>query len=126
MQIITVDKEELLRRLSANKATHRDVFRAAITGYREKALDRLETRIRQLKDGKLPDLYIDLAVPEDHTRDYDRVIEMIMMHIDDTFDLTEQDFRAYVMDDWAWKRQWTDTSRTYADLAVEKAYGVSG
>ncbi len=122
-KFITVSKTELLERLEENRAKHRTVFEAAVTGYRKEALDRLEHRIKQLKDGKLPDLFINLTVPEDHTRDYDRVIKMVQMHIGDTFELSEGDFGSYVMDDWKWKRQWAYTNSTYAAAAVEQAYG---
>jgi hypothetical protein len=59
----------------------------------------------------------------DHTPDYDRIIRMVTMHIGDTFDLTESDFQAYVMDDWSWKRAFLDTSNSYAAATVTQVYG---
>jgi hypothetical protein len=44
--------------------------------------------------------------PQDHTRDYDRMIKMLQMHQDDLFTLDDFQFAEYVMDDWGWKRQW--------------------
>ncbi len=124
MQIITVSKAELLARLEENLAKHRTVFEAAAAGYRKEALKELRNREKQLEDGKLPDLFIGLSAPADHTRDYDRVTRMVQMDTGDTFELTEADFGAYVMDDWQWKRQWARTSSTYASAAVAEAYGA--
>ena len=124
MQTITVSKGELLAVLNVNRNNHREVFEAAIAGFRESVVDRLAFLIRQLeRKGQIPSLYIDLPTPEDHTKDYDRVIKMIEMHIGDTFELTEKDFQGYVMDDWNWKRQFLDTSKTYAAATVTQVYG---
>ena len=123
MQTITVNKQELLDRLHENRDKHRQVFEVALEEYRKEALSRLEYRVEALKTGKFPDLYIGLQAPSDHTRDYDRVIKMVEMHQDATFQLTEADFSSYVMDDWDWKRQWVTTTSHYAAAAVAEAYG---
>jgi hypothetical protein len=123
MQVITVKKTELLAALNENKSKHREVFEAAVTGFRSDVIAWLELRIDDLKAGKIPNLYTQFPTPEDHTRDYDRIIKMVQMHIGDTFELTEKDFQAYVMDDWTWKRQFVNTSHTYAAAATIANYG---
>ena len=123
MQAITVDKSELLAKLEENRTKHRTVFEAALAGYRQEALERLEYRVTQLENGKLPALNIGLMAPEDHTRDYDRIIRMVQMHTGDAFTLSEADFSAYVMDDWSWKRQWVISNSGYAAAVVEQVYG---
>ncbi len=52
-------------------------------------------------------------MPEDHTRDYDRRIKMYEMDIDDTIEMTEQEFAQYVLDDWGWKQAWTTSNTAY-------------
>lgn len=34
---------------------------------------------------------------------------MLAMSVEDQIELTSQEFAQYVRDDWAWKRQFTDT-----------------
>ena len=125
MQEITVNKDELLTKLTENRDNHRAVFEAAIEGYRAQALSQLESLIDELKAGRSPKIKIVLPLPADHTKDYDRVIQMVKMHTGSSFRLSEYDFSSYVMDEWDWKRQFIDTSNTYAAAAVTRIYGDS-
>lgn len=124
-QKITVSTEELLAILEANRDKHRTVFEAALAGWRKAALKAVEECHSALERGKIPDLYLAarLPLPEDHTRDYDRVIRMVNMHQSDRLDMDEQMFASYVQDDWGWKRQWLTTSNSYAAGTVSQAYG---
>jgi hypothetical protein len=123
MQEITVNKAELLTKLRENRENHRTVFDAALEGWRVEALARLEEKTAALKAGRLPDIKISLAMPQDHTKDYDRIIAMVEMHTRDYFTLSEYDFQSYVMDDWDWKRQFVRTSSSYAAATVSRVYG---
>lgn len=122
MEPVTVDKAELLNVITANRNRHREVFEAALDGYRREALDQLEQYIQDLSAGRTPPIRIILARPEDHTRDYNRVIDMLRMHKGNEFTLNENDFAAYVHDDWAWKRQWAIANSGYSP-EVGKRYG---
>src|SRR5580698_9990020 len=106
MRTITVKKDELLDVLNRNRAKHREVFDAALEGYRAHAIVVLEAKVRALSHGKQPEIRIMIERPEDHTRDYDRVIGMVNADQGDTFELSETDFAQYWEDDWSWKRQW--------------------
>lgn len=120
---ITVNKKELLKILNGNRDRHRTVFTAALEGYRREATEILEKHIRALSAGKFPRLQIFLAVPEDHSRDYDRVISMVQMDIGTEFTLDETHFAQYVQDDWKWKREFLSTSSSYAAGTVKAVYG---
>lgn len=122
-QNVTVDKGELLKILRENRNLHREVFEAACEGYRNKAIELLDGYLKELRAGHRPQIAIHLPPPEDHTPDYDRVIRMYEMHLEDKIELDEETFSAYVMDDWSWKRQFLATNSSYAAGAVRKAYG---
>jgi hypothetical protein len=115
---VKVRKEELLQALRENRAAHRDIFERAVDGYRTAALAKLEERIQQVRDGKLMPVIIQMPVPEDHTRDYDRAIRMVEMEVENTIELDEAEFAHLVMDDWAWKQQWLSSTAAY--VAMEK------
>jgi predicted component of viral defense system (DUF524 family) len=110
--------------LQENREKHRAVFDDALAGYRAEALKTLEDTIRSLSEGRAPRIYISLSRPEDHTRDYDRIIKMLDMEVAETFVLPEERFAQYVMDDWRWKRDWLKMSSRYASASTEAAYGV--
>jgi hypothetical protein len=122
--IAEVKVSELLKILRANRAKHRQVFEAALEGWRKQAVARVDQASADLKAGKFPSLFISLPLPEDHTRDYDRVIRLVSMHQGETIRLDEQHIAEYVEDDWGWKRQFLTTSSSYAAGATAAAYGT--
>lgn len=115
--IVKVRKSQLLERVQSNRENHRKIFLDAIDGFRQAMVEELETRLAQVKKGKLVEMSIRLPVPEDHTPDYDQVIEMLEMHTGDELEIDSTDFANYVRDDWAWKRQFIATASNYSTLA---------
>jgi hypothetical protein len=111
-------KEELLQIVKKNREGHRALFLKAVDGYQVTALGVLKEHIKQIKENKLYQVYFNLPVPEDHTNDYDRVIRMIEMDTREELELTEQEFKMYVMDDWSWKDQWSTSNSVYLSSSV--------
>lgn len=124
-QLITVPKDQLIEILMENRDKHREVFLAALEGYREHVLKWLSKTTREARAGRLPSLGFAGMPPGDHTRDYDRLIRMLQMHIGDTYELDRRDYAQYVDDDWAWKSQFLDTSSVYAAATVTEVYGAA-
>lgn len=121
MEKITVDKNDLLTRVKANRDKHREIFLEALEGYRQHSLSTLEAKVKDIKDGKTPKIYISIDRPVDHTRDYDRIIAMLEMHKGSEFDLEEDDFAQYALDDWSWKRQWAVSNSPYVSAGTRKS-----
>lgn len=113
MEKITVDKNALLDKMCANRDKHRQIFLEALERYRQKALEALEGQLKDLRNGKTPQVFFSIDRPQDHTRDYDRVIAMLAMHKGGEFTLSETDFAQYALDDWQWKRQWSVSNSGY-------------
>ncbi len=117
MQRVTVDKAKFVERVTKNRDGHRRTFEKALRGYRARMIAELERRIDDLHRGRRIDQYIRLPEPEDHTADYDRVLTMAAMSIDDTVELTQDEFAMYVMDQWRWKQDFTETTAHYLAVA---------
>lgn len=113
MRNVEVDRDEFIARVSENRDNHRGVFEEALDGFHESLMAELERRVHDLKRGRVIDQYIGLPVPEDHTDDYDRILTMAEMSIDDTITLTEDEFAMYVMDQWRWKDAFNDSTLIY-------------
>lgn len=113
MNEVQVKKAELIIVLKKNKKTHREEFLKAIEGYRKEAINQLSQSISDAKNGKKINLHFQLTQPIDQTKDYDRVIGMLEMSIDEELMLSEGEYRQYVMDDWVWKEQFTVTNAFY-------------
>lgn len=113
LSTITVHREELLAKLRANRKSHQREFKKAMAGYREQAIKTLKRHLKEAEDGQEIKAHLSLPKPDDHTEDYDRVIEMVEMSVADTIELTAQEFSQYVRDDWGWKANFTQTASYY-------------
>ncbi|GAA3755093.1 hypothetical protein GCM10022240_05120 [Microbacterium kribbense] len=113
MQKITVRREDFVHAVEKNRNGHRAAFEEALEGYRYRLTVELERRLRDVAKGRAIDLYFNLPEPQDHTDDYDRVLAMAQMSIDDEIELTEDEFGMYVMDQWDWKRSFAETTTLY-------------
>lgn len=124
--IITVDKGWLLGVVEDNREKHREIFLTALEGYRAAALETLEKQVKDLQNGRTPEIRITLARPSDHTRDYDRIIGMLKAHKGSEFDIDEDTYAQYVTDDWGWKRQWVLSNSGYAGekMSQERSYAA--
>jgi hypothetical protein len=120
MRQVTVQKDDLMEIVKANRDEHRTIFEKAVEGYRKRAIEILEEHIERIKHGKVERVVVQLPVPQDHTADYDRVLKMLDMSVDDEVTLDEQAFAEYVMDDWHWQRQFLTDSSSFTALAAAK------
>lgn len=106
-------KEELLEVIEENMSTHRDIFLKAIDGYKKEAINQLEEMLERVKKGNTISGYWNLIVPEDHTPEYERTIKMIEFDTRDEIELNENEFSQFVMDNWAWKKDWSASNTLY-------------
>lgn len=105
---------EVLQRVYDNRNVHRELFKKACDGYKRQFIDMLNVAIDDLKSGKTFSHNLYLLAPEDHTDDYNYVIKMLEMTIDKEIQLGERDVAQFIMDDWGWKKQWTETVTSYS------------
>lgn len=113
LSIITVKKQDLLKALNGNLEVHAREFRDALTGYHKAVTDELAKMLADAREGKEYRKVVNLSEPEDHTKDYERVIRMLEMSVQDEVRITEQEFSQYVLDEWGWKGRFIATSIAY-------------
>lgn len=109
---------ELNDKIKANRDQHRAIFLEALEGYKKKVLEELEKHITAIREGKVQAVYVNLPQPEDHTKDYDRVLTMLSMCTENAVELNEVEFGQYVMDDWNWKRKFLASNSVYSASAA--------
>jgi hypothetical protein len=117
MDKITVKVADLRAEIQANRDNHRAIFEEAVRKFRAEMISVLDKRLNDAKAGRHVDQYLGLLEPEDHTRDYDRVLKMLDMHDDEHIEIDQDEFAQYVMDDWGWKRLWVANTLSYAQAA---------
>lgn len=113
MTEVRVSKGEVLAALFNNRESHRAKFEEAMEGYKEQAIRTLEKHINQIKANDPQRVILSLPLPEDHTEDYDRAIDMLQWSLDDEVVLNQREFRTYIQDDWGWKQEFESTYTMY-------------
>lgn len=113
MKEVKIDRDLLQKIIQTNREQHKGQFEKAFAGYRVACIKALEENLAAFKGNKLQRIAIYEQPPEEHTKDYDRVLKMIAMSVDDHITLTAQEFGQYVLDDWNWKESWTVSNSKY-------------
>lgn len=118
MQQVTIKKDALLATLTTNREKHTQIFEEAQVGYRKRVIDELDALLAKAKRGERVPSYWRLQAPVNQTPEYDRAILMLQMSVDDQVTLSAQDFESYVMDRWAWKKQFLASNKSYSVTAA--------
>lgn len=113
MKTVRVNKHELIELLKKNRNKHEQEYKEAFKGYIKISIEKLEESLEQFKAGKLTELKWREAPPRDNTKDYDRVLEMLKLSVDNEIELTNDEFSNYVQDDWSWKDSWLMSNTKY-------------
>lgn len=115
MKAVNVRRTLLLEKVTANRAAHRDLFLKAQEGFRARAIEELDKMLQEARDRSGPvRLFVGLTEPQDHTSDYDRVVAMLEMSVEEFIDIDAASFACYVMDEWGWKATALHVNSTYA------------
>ena len=112
---INVRRTELLEALKENRDLHGAAFEKAKAGYVRVERRHLLEALDRLDRGEMINRILGNVPPENHTSDYDDAIDMMMWSTDDIVELTQQQFKQYVKDDWGWKNQWVTSNSMYLE-----------
>jgi hypothetical protein len=119
--IFMFNKDIILERLKSNREEHLMIVREAQKGFREKLQAILENKLEDLKAGHEVNLHIGLHIPSNHVDDFDRIIEMLEMCIDDDIKLNQDDFQCYIRNRWHWNTEFLASNRAYSETAASIA-----
>lgn len=110
---VRVSKNQLVSIIEQNMLTHRDEFLEAMEGYRTEAIRLLEEHIDRIKNNAPEKVFVSLPMPSDHTDEYEVILSMLGMSLDDEILLSEYEYTRYVLDQWEWKKDFTTTAAMY-------------
>ncbi len=113
MRTVKIRKSELEAKLTNNRAGHRALYEKAFAGYRDDMVKKLNEALDLINSGTRVSLRYNEEMPEDHTCDYDTVLNMLSMSTDEVVEITYQEFRQYVEDNWNWRESWTASNSKY-------------
>ncbi|MEN6293116.1 MAG: hypothetical protein ABFD07_14025 [Methanobacterium sp.] len=119
MENIRVSKQELLKVVTENREKHKTEYLEAIKAYRVKAADLLNQELQKIVSGDKFQVRFDLIKPESHEKEYDLAIKMLEMSVDETIEISQQEFNELVNDEWNWKYSFNNayfSNHTYVGL----------
>lgn len=102
MDTLKVSKGKLLEILKGNRDSHRKTFLEAQNVYRKAVITELDSMLEAAQSGLPIRKHVNLAAPEDHTADYEEMIGLLELATDDLVDISQQEYKNYAMDKWAW------------------------
>lgn len=119
MREVTVLRGKLLEVIKENRDKHRDKFLKAQEAYRDRAIAHFEDMLLDAREGRHIRRSISIPEPADHTSDYNRVITMLEMSIDDSIVIGAGEFENFVMDNWPWSSSFAQTTSFYLTDGTE-------
>jgi hypothetical protein len=113
MQNITVDKAELIAKIQQNREEHKALYEEAVVVYRQRAIEEIEKVLAEAKRGDKIRHAFALPVPEEHTEDFDRALEMLEWEQGNSIVLAEYEFAQLVQNEWGWARNFAANTTSY-------------
>ena len=113
MNTIIIEKEKLLPIVKENKLKHDNIYNSAVEGYWQKCEEKLTKQLEKIKKHEKIDDYLGLAFPENHTNDYETVIQMLELGAENRIELTNIEFNAYVRNQWSWRNSFLGLNTSY-------------
>lgn len=114
METLKVSKAKLLEILKNNRKTHRELFLEAQIVYKAAIISELDQMLKDAREGSNIRKHVNMAAPEDHTEDYDRLIGLLELAEDATVDLDAVEYNNYVRDKWAWSIKADRINKAYS------------
>ena len=115
MKTVKINKTELLESVKKNLETHKSDYEESVDGYYVELLKKLKSKVKAVKAREKIDMIIHLVKPENHSKEYERVIKMLEMTTEDEIELTVREFDNYVMDNWGWSDDFGTTKMMYSN-----------
>lgn len=112
MQSVKLKREELLNILKKNRETHAREFSDATEAYEKAYNDTIKSLLNK-KPTDLSRIARELIRPRDHNEEYDTVIRMLELAVDDEVTLGANEFRQYVQNQWEWSAELPHAVRGY-------------
>jgi hypothetical protein len=114
---ITVNKLDLIMKIQEERDKHKAIYDEAVGVYRarfiEEATRFAEDSLVKAARGEKFAQFMWLPVPEEHTEDFDRAIEMLRWEVAEEVTLSEHDFATLVQNQWGWAKSFASNTTSY-------------
>ena len=119
MQSVKIDRIQLSAIVRENLTKHVAEYNEAVVDYKAGVVKLAKENLKLANSGELDKIARIKAAPQapvSYEDNYNRAIRMLELSVDSVIELEEHDFNQLVLDEWAWKRQFTAMSASYKSL----------
>ena len=109
---IKVKKSDLINTLKKNQKKHIKQFGKAVVAYKREVSKQLNKLHEKNEKGEL-DIRLDLVKPVNKQKNYTKIIEMFDWELDDEVELSQDEFKEYVQDEFGFAIQARLSNSTY-------------
>ena len=113
MYTVKVERGKLLNILKENREKHRAIYKETLDGYQKEVIRHLQFALDQALAGEKFITNIKLIAPKDYTENYNRIIGMLELSIEDMVEIDDTEYRQYILDEWTWKKDFEMSSSSY-------------
>jgi len=114
MHYVRIKRNELLDTVIKNREIHSKEYTKAL----DDRLLVIEETLRSLhydlvNHVDIPES-VDFPLPQSFLSEYDKIIKMIEMEVREEIEITHDQFKQWVMDDWQWTSMFKSLTSTYS------------
>lgn len=116
MNAIKMNRLELLDIVRANRTKHVEEFIEAVEDYKDLVLklSAANAKLGKTRDlEKFKEMKAVPSAPVSYEDSYKRAIRMLELSVEDIIEVEEDVFNQLVLDEWAWKRNFTISNSMY-------------
>jgi len=124
MENLRLKTAGLVEVLKANRQKHVEEYKEAVRQFRMRACEALKRELEKAINGKRFETNLGMTRPVSHEKDYDLVIRMLELSVDDITILDPSDFNQFVNDEWSWKPSFRSSTTYYSGCSGPS--GASG
>jgi len=119
MNAVKINRLELLTIVRENKEKHIAAFVESVEDYKKAAVKIAEANLALAQSGdldKIAKVQGQPGKPTSYESAYTRAIRMLELSVDEVIEVEEDVFNQLVLDEWAWKHNFTATGALYKSI----------
>lgn len=114
MKQVTIEKEKLLEKLKENREIHEKEYTELHNAYLDSVISGLKELLEEAeKRPTSPTTGLHLHVPRSYLKEYDMVIGMLEFSEEEAFQITQDEYKKFILNEWEWTGMFDSMKATY-------------
>lgn len=115
MDKVKINRKQLLDIVKENRRTHVEDYQEALMGFQKVYCDKLQKALEKAQTENPEDIegYVSETPPQSREKGYNTLIRKLEISVDENIELSDTEFNCYVMDEWGWKTEFSNSVNKY-------------